>query len=259
MSAQLKSTSQDQTMILTLSNPALRNALTTDICAAGIEALSVAETSPDIRCVIITGEGANFCAGSDVHHLHQQIQKGSQAQAQMVESVHNWMEAIRTFPKPVIAAVEGACVGAGFSLALVCDLILAASDSVFMSGYSNLGLSPYGGASWNLAQSLPRQTAMALLLLDERLSADRMQGLGLVNHVSDRGHAVREALALAQRLSARAPNAMSSIKELINEVPNHHLTAHLNAERQAFVKNLLHPNARSGIEAFLSKQTPTYK
>lgn len=259
MTAQLKSTSHGQTMVLTLSNPALRNALTTDICAAGIEALNVAETNPDIRSVVITGEGANFCAGSDVQRLHSQIQQGAQAQAQTLESVHNWMEAIRTCPKPVVAAIEGACVGAGFSLALVCDLIVAAHDSVFMSGYSNLGLSPYGGASWNLAQALPRQAAMEVLLLDERLSAERMHSLGLINRVSDRGQALGQALTLAERLNTRAPNAMSSIKELMNEAPDHHLTAHLAAERQAFVKNLLHPNARSGIEAFLSKQTPTYK
>ena len=259
MTAQLKSTSQGQTLILTLSNPALRNALTTDICAAGIEALNVAETNPDIRSVIITGEGANFCAGSDVHRLQQHIQHGADAPALMVESVHSWMEAVRTFPKPVVAAVEGACVGAGFALSLVCDLIVAASDSVFMSGFSNLALSPYGGASWNLAQSLPRQIGMELLLLDERISPDRLHALGMVNRVSDRGHALGEALLLSERLNARAPNAMASIKELMNDAPTQHLTQHLGDERQAFVKNLLHPNARSGIDAFLSKQTPTYK
>jgi enoyl-CoA hydratase/carnithine racemase len=259
MTAQLKSTSQGQTLILTLSNPALRNALTTDICAAGIEALNVAETNPDIRSVVITGDGANFCAGSDVQRFQRQIHQSAQVQAQMVESVHSWMEAVRTCPKPVIAAVEGACVGAGFALSLVCDMIVAAADSVFMSGFSNLALSPYGGASWNLAQSLPRQIGMELLLLDERISASRLHGLGMVNRISDRGHALGEALTLAERLNARAPNAVSSIKELMNDAPTQHLTHHLSDERQAFVKNLLHPNARSGIDAFLSKQTPTYK
>lgn len=246
-------------MVLTLSHPALRNALTTDICAAGIEALNVAETNPDIRSVVITGEGANFCAGSDVHRLQQHLPQGAEAQAQMVESVHSWMEAVRTFPKPVVAAVEGACVGAGFALALVCDLIVAADDSVFMSGFSNLALSPYGGASWNLAQSLPRQIGMELLLLDERISASRLHALGVVNRVSDRSHALGEALSLAERINTRAPNAMASIKELMNDAPAQHLTQHLTAERQAFVKNLLHPNAHAGIQAFLGKQTPTYK
>lgn len=259
MTAQLKSTSQGQTLILTLSHPALRNALTPDICAAGIEALNVAETNPDIRSVVITGEGANFCAGSDVHRLQNLMQQGAQAQAQMVEGVHSWMEAIRTCPKPVVAAIEGACVGAGFALALVCDLIVAARDSVFMSGFSNLALSPYGGASWNLAQSLPRQISMELLLLDERISASRLHALGMVNRLSDRGHALGEALSLSERLNARAPNAMTHIKELMNDAPNQHLTAHLDAERQAFVKGLLHPNARAGIAAFLGKQTANYE
>ena len=259
MSAQLKSTNQGQTLILTLSDPALRNAMGPAMYAAGIEALNVAETNPDIRSVVITGEGAHFCAGSDVHRLQANREQSAEVQAQTIESLHNWMEAIRTFPKPIIAAVEGAAVGSGFSLALMCDMVVAAEGSVFAMAYSNLGLSPDAGGSWNLSQALPRQLAAELLLLGDRISAKRLHELGVVNHVVDNGHALTEALALAERINARAPNVMNSIKELINDASTQSLTEQLAQERNQFVKNLHHPNAGIGIQAFLHKEVPLYK
>jgi enoyl-CoA hydratase/carnithine racemase len=259
MTAQLKSTSHGQTLILTLSDPAMRNALGPDMYAAGIEALNVAETNPEIRSVIITGEGSHFCAGGNLQRLQGNREKPREAQAQSIEGLHSWMEAIRTCPKPVIAAVEGAAAGAGFSLALMCDMIVAARDSIFVMAYSSIALSPDGGGSWSLSQSLPRQLASELLLLGERIGAERLHALGLVNRISETGHALTDALQLADRINARAPNAMSSIKELINDAGTHNLTTHLAQERDHFVNNLHHANAGIGIAAFLNKEKPVYK
>ncbi len=259
MTAQLKSTSQGQTMILTLSDPAMRNALGPDMYAAGIEALNVAETNPEIRSVIITGEGSNFCAGGNLQRLQSNRDKPREAQAQSIEGLHSWMEAIRTCPKPVIAAVEGAAAGAGFSLALMCDMMVAARDSIFVMAYSSIALSPDGGGSWSLSHSLPRQLASELLLLGERIGAERLHALGVVNRISEPGHALSDALQLADRINARAPNAMSSIKELINDAGTHNLTTHLAQERDHFVNNLHHANACVGIAAFLNKEKPVYK
>jgi enoyl-CoA hydratase/carnithine racemase len=259
MTAQLKSTSQGQTMILTLSDPAMRNALGPDMYAAGIEALNVAETNPEIRSVIITGEGSNFCAGGNLQRLQSNRDKPREAQAQSIEGLHSWMEAIRTCPKPVIAAVEGAAAGAGFSLALMCDMMVAARDSIFVMAYSSIALSPDGGGSWSLSHSLPRQLASELLLLGERIGAERLHALGVVNRISEPGHALSDALQLADRINARAPNAMSSIKELINDAGTHNLTTHLAQERDHFVNNLHHANAGIGIAAFLNKEKPVYK
>ena len=259
MTAQLKSTSQGQTLILTLSDPSLRNALGPEMYAAGIEALNVAETNPEIRSVIITGEGANFCAGGNLNRLLGNREKPPEVQAQSIEGLHSWIEAIRTFPKPIIAAVEGAAAGAGFSLVLMCDMIVAARDSVFVMAYSSIGLSADGGGSWSLAHALPRQLASELLMLGERIGAERLQELGIVNRVVDSGSAFEQALQLAERINARAPNAMSSVKELLNDAGTHNLTTHLAQERDHFVKNLHHPNAGIGIAAFLNKDKPVYK
>jgi enoyl-CoA hydratase/carnithine racemase len=258
MTAELKSTSQGRTMVLTLSNPEHRNAMGPEMYAAGVEALSVAERNPEVRSVVVTGEGAIFCAGGNLQRLLANRQQPPEVQVQSIESLHSWVEAIRTFPKPVIAAVEGAAAGAGFSLALACDLIVAADDAVFVMAYSNVALSPDGGASWSLSHALPRQLVSELLLAGERIGATRLHELGVVNRLAARGGALAAALALADQLNGRAPNVMASIKDLINEAPGATLTRQLASERDHFVLNLHHANAGVGIAAFLAKQRPSY-
>jgi len=259
MPAELKSTSHGQTMVLTLSNPEHRNALGPDIYAAGVEALNVAESSADVRSVIVVGEGAIFSAGGNLQRLLANRQQPPEIQAGSIEGLHSWIEAIRAFPKPVIAAVEGAAAGAGFSLALACDFLVAATNAVFVMAYSNIALSPDGGGSWSLARALPRQLVTELMMCGERISAQRLHELGVVNRLADAGGALTEALALAAKLNDRAPNALASIKELVNEASHNTLSGQLAAERDHFVRNLHHANAGIGIAAFLSKQTPRFE
>lgn len=259
MTASLKSHSQGATLVLTISNPEHRNALGPELYAAGIEALSVAEGNPDVRSVIITGEGSHFCAGGNLQRLLANRQRPPEVQAQSIDGLHGWIEAIRACPKPVIAAVEGSCAGAGFSLALACDFILAADNAVFVMAYSGVGLSPDGGGSWSLARMLPRATAMQLLMGGERVGAARLQQLGVVNAVVEAGTSLGQALALAERLNARAPNALASVKELVNDAPQAALHTHLNAERDHFVRNLHHANAGEGISAFMEKRSAQYR
>ena len=246
-------------MVLTISNPEHRNALGPEMYAAGVEALNIAETNPDVRCVVLTGEGDTFCAGGNLQRLQANRQKPPEVQAQSIENLHSWIEAIRTFPKPVIAAVEGPAAGAGFSLALACDLIVAARNAVFVMAYSSVALSPDGGGSWSLAQALPRQLVNELLMSGERIGAQRLHELGVVNRLCDAGQALGTALEWSEKLAARAPKVMSSIKELVSEAGAHDLSAHLAAERDHFVKNLHHPNGGIGIAAFLNKQVPRYE
>ena len=259
MTSSLKSTSEGQTLILTISNPEFKNALGPEIYAAGIEALNAAETNPEIRSVIITGEGGMFCAGGNLQRLLANRKQAKQVQAESIDSLHNWIDSIHTYPKPIIAAVEGAAAGAGFSLALACDFCVAADNAVFVMSYSTVGLSPDGGGSWALGRALPRQLANELLMCGERMSAQRLHDFGLVNAVCSSGSALREALVLAERLNARAPNALASIKELLNDAPANTLSQQLPSERDHFVRNLHHANGGEGIDAFLEKRSPTYR
>ncbi len=259
MTSSLKSTSEGQTLILTISNPEFKNALGPEIYAAGIEALNAAETNPEIRSVIITGEGGMFCAGGNLQRLLANRKQAKQVQAESIDSLHNWIDSIHTYPKPIIAAVEGAAAGAGFSLALACDFCVAADNAVFVMSYSTVGLSPDGGGSWALARALPRQLANELLMCGERMSAQRLHDFGLVNAMCSSGSALREALVLAERLNARSPNVLASIKELLNDAPANTLSQQLPSERDHFVRNLHHANGGEGIDAFLEKRSPTYR
>jgi len=259
MTAELRSTFEGSTMVLTIHNPEHRNALGPEMYAAGVEALNAAESNPEVRCVVLTGEGEVFCAGGNLQRLQANRQKPPEVQAQSIEELHTWIEAIRAFPKPVIAAVEGPAAGAGFSLALACDLIVAARNAVFVMAYSGVALSPDGGGSWSLARALPRQLATELLMAGERIGAQRLHELGVVNRLCDAGQALGTALDWAAKLGARAPNALTSIKELVSEAGANDLPTHLALEREHFVKNLHHANAGIGIAAFLSKQVPRYE
>ena len=259
MTSSLKSTSEGQTLILTISDLAFKNALSPEIYAAGVEALNAAETNPEIRSVIITGEGPVFCAGGNLQRLLANRQQPKEVQAQSIDGLHNWIDSIRTYPKPIIAAVEGAAAGAGFSLVLACDFCVAASNAVFVMSYSTVGLSPDGGGSWALGRALPRQLASELLMCGERISAQRLFDFGLVNRVCSSGGALQEALALAEKLNARAPNTLASIKELLNDAAGNNLNQHLQLERDHFVRNLHNVNGGEGIAAFLAKRTPHYR
>jgi enoyl-CoA hydratase/carnithine racemase len=258
MTAQLKSSTQGETLILTLSNPGLRNALGPEIYVAGTEALMAAEANPDIQSVILTGEGEHFCAGGNLNRLLDNRRREPEIQAQSIEGLHGWMQTIRTFPKPVIAAVEGACAGAGFSMVLMCDFVVAASNSIFVLAYSNVGLSPDGGATWSLARSLPRQLASEILMLGGKVNPQQLLQLGLINQVSEPGQALANALQWAQRLNQRPPNVLASLKELLADGMTQPMATQLEAEKNHFVRNLHHANGQIGIQAFFDKTPPKY-
>ena len=254
MPAELQSTSQGQTLILTLRNPELRNALDPAMYAAGVEALSVAERSADIRSVVITGADGMFCAGGNLQRLLANRQQPPEVQAQSIEGLHSWIETIRTYPKPVIAAVEGAAAGAGFSLALACDFIVAARNAVFVMAYSNVALSPDGGASWSLSHALPRQIATEILMGGERMGAERLQALGVVNRLAEPGQALQQALELAQQIARGPELAMGRIKHLCRMAPRNTLEQQLELEALYMPLSQGTEESREGIAAFLEKR-----
>jgi enoyl-CoA hydratase/carnithine racemase len=259
MAAELHQSRSGQTLVLTISNPEHRNALGPEIYAAGWDAMTMASTDDSIRSIVITGANGVFSAGGNLQRLQTNRGQAPQVQAESIEGLHQWIRSIARCPKPVIAAVEGAAAGAGFSLALACDLLVAAEDSVLVMAYSSIALSPDGGGSWSLAQAVPRQLATELLMCGSRISPQRLQELGVVNQVGASGTALKMALALADRLNARAPNALASAKTLTRQAGTLGLNQQLDEEREHFVKNLHHANAGVGITAFLNKTTPSYQ
>lgn len=243
-------------LVLTISGPASRNTLSLQVCAAGVESLNVAESDDAVRCVVLQGAGAHFSAGANLNRLLESARPEFHPRAgQGVEGLHQLVEALRVFPKPVIAAVEGTAAGSGFALALACDLIVAAEDARFSMSYGRVGLSPDGGSSWHLMQMLPRQLAMQMMWLAEpSMSARQLHSFGVVNGVTDSGHALELALSMGNRLAQMPSNTVASIKELAYRWPGSTVAEHMSIEAEHFVANLKHPNAVEGIDAFLEKR-----
>lgn len=259
MTASLKSTSDGATLILTISNPEQHNALSPDIYAAGVEAINAAEGNPDVRSVVITGEGSIFSSGGNLRRLQSVRQGQWDQQHQTLESLNNWVEGIRSFPKPVIAAVEGGAVGAAFSLVLACDYVVAADNAYFFMAHSKIGLSPDGGGVWQLAQALPRTLVTDALMRGTRLNADLLARHGLIHQLTPAGQALGGALDLARELNTRASNVAADIKELIETAQTQDFSTYLRLERERFMRNLAHDNAGEGIAAFLEKRPPQFR
>lgn len=251
------------TMVLTISDAATRNALSPQIYAAGIESLASAEADPQVRSVILRGAGDHFCGGGDLHRIKSTRAlgpaQGMERQRQSIDRLGEFVETLAAFPKPIIAAVEGFAAGAGFSLVLACDLVVAAEDARFILSYGKVGLSPDGGASWQLARRLPANMALEYLLLPEPMAAAQARQLGLINAIATKGQALSAALDMASRLAMMAPNVMASAKELVRGAATCSLHEQLTREREHFVANLFHDNGAEGIEAFLEKRKPSFR
>lgn len=259
MSAELKATRYDSTLILTLSNPGKRNALHPDIAAAAIETLSTAERDDTLRVVVLTGADQYFCAGGDLNRLIENRAQPKSVQAASIDHLHGWIDALRDYPKPIIAAVEGGAAGAGFSLALACDLIVSSVAAKFTMSYINVGLTPDGGGSWFLTQALPRALVTELLIGGKAIGAERLHQLGVINRLAAAGSALDTALQWAEELAKQSPHAIENIKALLRDAPGSTLNAHMQSEKHSFVECLHHRDAHEGINAFLEKRSPNYR
>jgi enoyl-CoA hydratase/carnithine racemase len=259
MSAELQASRRDGTLILTLSNPGANNALHPDMYAAAIETLSTAERDDSIRAVVLTGADHFFCAGGNLSRLPGDRAKARSEQADSIDHLHGWIEAIRDCPKPVIAAVDGTAAGTGFSLALACDLIVAGAGAKFVMDHVKVGLPPDGGGSWFLTQALPRQLATEILLGGEPLLAVRLHELGVINRIVPDGMALDAALAWSDELAGLSPNAVERIKSLVREAQGNSLARQFEAEKHNFVESLHHRDAQEGLSAYIENRKPQYK
>jgi len=258
MSAALLVRTEGPVRILVNSNPGARNAITPQLYDGLPAALQQAVEDPAIGAIVLAGDGDFFCAGGDLRQLATRRELAPEGRREKIERLHGLIRAIRACPKPVIAAVEGGAAGAGMSLALACDMLVAARGAFFTMAYVKVGLSPDGGATAFLAQCMPRQLMTELCLTGERIPAERLHGLGAVNRLSEPGQALHEALALAGRFADGPSNAIARIKQLCDRAPGASLGAQLDLEAQLMVASQGDPEAAEGIAAFFEKRAADF-
>ena len=244
--------------VLVNSNPAARNAITPELYDALPGALDDAAADPAIGAIVLTGDGDFFCAGGDLRQLATRRELTVPERLEKIGRLHQQIRALRACPKPVIAAVEGGAAGAGMSLALACDMLVAAENAFFTMAYIKVGLSPDGGATAFLSEFLSRQQMMELCLLGERIPAERLHAIGAVNRLVAPGGALAEALQLAERIATGPANAAARIKQLCGSAGHASLDAQLDLEAQLMAESQGDDEAQEGIRAFFEKRAADF-
>ncbi len=248
---------QGDRLVVVNGNAARRGALSPELYDA-INAAVAQAGDRRVRAVILTSEGGFFCAGGDLNVLIERRKLDPEERRGKVDLLHDLVRGIRACPVPVIAAVEGGAAGAGLSIALACDLIVAAEGARFTAAYVKAGLVPDGGLTASLARMLPRPLSMEMCLLARPVTAERMEALGAVNTVVPQGATLATAHDLADRLAAGPREAQGAIRRLVAEAYDQSETAQLDAERDAMVTAQAGDEAAEGIAAFLAKRRPQF-
>ena len=210
-------TISDRVARVTLNRPHTLNAWTAELAAELLEMLGEAEHDPEIRAIVITGAGRAFSSGADLKAGAPPTPEGKPDVATRLRTAYNpLILRVRTLPKPVIAAVNGPAVGIGCSLALACDLVVAAQSAYFLMAFVNIGLGLDGGASATLPARVGHARAFEVAYLGERIRAPQALDWGLINRVVEDEQLEPTVRALASRLAAGPPGSYASIKRTIN-------------------------------------------
>lgn len=205
----------DGVATITLNRPERKNAFTVDMVDAWADALRRAQSDDAVRVVVVTGAGDSFCSGVDLATFRSASRTPLQEKQLLTDHVHRVALAHQDMDKPVIAAVNGAAVGAGMDMALLCDLRLGSRSARFCEGYVRVGLVPGDGGAWLLPRVVGTAAALRLLWTGDFVDADEALRLGLVESVHDDDHLLGEAEALARRIAGRPPVVTAMIKRAV--------------------------------------------
>jgi enoyl-CoA hydratase/carnithine racemase len=251
---------EDRVAVIALNRPDARNALTLEMKQALAHWLPALGADPDVGCVLLTGAGAAFCAGGDTKRMARDGKLPSpEERVAQLRWEHAIPLALHTMPKPTLAALPGAAAGAGFALALACDLRIAAESAIVTTAYARLGLSGDYGSSWFLTRLVGTARARELLFGAERADARRCLELGLVNRVVPDAELEKEALDWAKRLAAGPPVALRFMKDNLNRALGEPLEAVLDLEAERMVAGAQTEDYLEAVAAFAEKRAPIFK
>lgn len=251
--------------VLSFNRPEVRNALSEGVYAGFEAAIPVIASNPDVRVVMVTGEGSAFCSGGDVKGMNESHKSGNGASVSLEDRIHGLRRrqnlvsmALRTLPQPVIAALPGAAAGAGLSIALAADLRIAAERAIVMTAFANVGASGDFGTSWFLPRLVGEAKAKELMFTSPRLSAQEAKDLGIINVILPDENFAESALNWCQELAQRAPIALRYMKENINRAGDVSLQSALDGEATAMIRAMSTADHREAAAAFVEKRSPRF-
>ena len=255
---------KDSLAVITFNRPESRNALTPEMVADLGRIISDC-ARPEIRAVLITGSGGAFCAGADVKDFVDSLDSSgpeglSGHLNRLADALHrDVVMGIRRLEKPVVAAVNGVAAGAGFSLALCCDLRVASADARFIMAYAGIGCTADGGSTYMLPRMVGLGKAMEIYMASQPIGAEYALELGLVNQVCPAENFDRHALETATRLAQGPTLAYGKVKGLFEDSLGATLEDQLNAETEAISNIVRTGDFQEGVKAFTQKRMPWFQ
>ncbi len=251
----------ESVLTITLNRPEKLNALTPTMLHELADAFNHADEDTNVRAVVLTGAGRGFCSGADLGAaMEQAMATGSVNFGENLRSIYNpVILAMRSLPKPIIGAVNGAAAGAGMSLALACDFRVAAESASFVQAFVKIGLVPDSGATWLLPRLIGMGRALDLMMTGRKVSAAEALTMGMVNQVTpdtEFGLTVRE---VAEAFANAPTKAIGYIKQAVDYAMDNPLEAALNKEAE--LQDLAGKTAdhTEGVGAFLQKRPAVFK
>lgn len=244
---------------LTLNRPKAGNAIDLEMARALLQAAIDCDEDPDVRCVVLTGAGRLFCAGGDIGAFAGAGDKLPSLLKALTAYLHTAISRLARMNKPLVTAVNGPAAGAGFSLAILGDLALAARSASFTLAYSGIGFSPDGGSTWLLPRLVGLRRAQELALTNRRLEAPEAAEIGLITRCVDDERFAAEVEALAQGLSRGPTGAFGRTRQLLHSSFESAFEAQMEKETQAIAASAATPHGREGVAAFLAKRRPEFR
>lgn len=251
-------TRREAVLEITLNRPERLNAIDMSV-VDGLLAAAEAGASDEVRAVTIRGEGRGFCSGGDVKEFAHLLEEKSEFNRELPDRLHKAVEALHTLPKPVIALVHGPCAGAGTSLALSCDLLIAAEDARFNLAYVGIGLCPDGSSTYFLPRHVGLKRATEIFLTGKTLDAAEMLALGMANRVVPPDQLLATGRGIADMLAQGPTFAYARTKELLRASLTNDLRTQLDLETDKVSACAGTEDFAAGVRAFVAKSAPTFK
>jgi 2-(1,2-epoxy-1,2-dihydrophenyl)acetyl-CoA isomerase len=239
---------------LTMNRPQQFNAISVELMQRMQEHLSEIENNSHVRAVILRGNGPAFSGGGDLATMREHIDHLPRFLGEIIDAFHTSLLAMRRLAVPTIAQVHGSAAGAGVSLAIACDFLVAAHNTRFVIAYPKLATSTDGGLSYYLTQRLGTARALDILLLRDQLSAQEGFDLGLISRLAEPEQLESEARAVALRIAKLPAQSVRELKQLVLGYSDAALANQLAAERAAFIRNAGTQEFANRIVAFLEKK-----
>ena len=248
----------DNVATITFTRPDVANAMSST-CAAEVNEVSrEIDSDPNVRAVVITGEGKMFCAGGDLAEFDAAGDGARNLLLKMTGDLHVGLSRLARNPAPVIAAVNGTAAGAGFSLVMACDLAIANESAVFTMAYTKAGLSPDGSSTYYMPRKIGDRRTRELMLTNRVLSSAEALEWGVVNEVVPDGEALGTAQALAAKLASGPTVAFGRVKALLDASFDNALETQMEYEARAIADMITTDDGKEGLNAFLNKRKPEF-